>query len=55
MHTNGRVAVSIALLCIGGALTVNLAAQERLVPAVIDWHGSFTPSPLPKPGITKFL
>jgi 4-carboxymuconolactone decarboxylase len=32
MHTNGRVAVSIALLCIGGALTVNLAAQERLPP-----------------------
>jgi len=30
-------------------------SQEQLGPAVIDWHGSFTPSPLPKPGVTKFL
>ncbi len=30
-------------------------SQERLGPDAIDWHGSFTPSPLPKPGVTKFL
>jgi len=32
-----------------------LNSQERLGPAVIDWHGSFTPSPMPRPGVTKFL
>jgi len=32
-----------------------LNSQERLGPAVIDWKGSFTPSPMPQPGVTKFL
>ncbi|HXJ42890.1 MAG TPA: Gfo/Idh/MocA family oxidoreductase [Bryobacteraceae bacterium] len=32
-----------------------LNSQETLSPGTIDWKGSFTPSPLPRPGITKYL
>ncbi len=32
-----------------------LNSKEQLGPTLVDWNGSFTPSPLPKPGVTKFL
>jgi hypothetical protein len=32
-----------------------LNSQEKLGPDTIDWTGSFTPTPMPRPGITKFL
>jgi myo-inositol 2-dehydrogenase/D-chiro-inositol 1-dehydrogenase len=32
-----------------------LNSQETLSPGTIDWQGSFQPSPMPRPGITKFL
>jgi hypothetical protein len=32
-----------------------LNSQEQLGPATIDWNGSFKPSPMPLPGVTKFL
>jgi myo-inositol 2-dehydrogenase/D-chiro-inositol 1-dehydrogenase len=30
-------------------------SQEQLGPPSLDWKGSFTPSPMPLPGVTKFL
>ena len=32
-----------------------LNSQEKLTPDVIEWNGSFKPSPLPQPGVTRFL
>ena len=32
-----------------------LASQEKLFPDNLRWDGSFNPSPLPMPGITKFV
>ncbi len=32
-----------------------LNSQEKLGPPSLDWKGSFTPSPMPQPGVTKFL
>ena len=30
-------------------------SQEVLFPGKLDWSGSFTPTPMPRPGITQFL
>jgi myo-inositol 2-dehydrogenase/D-chiro-inositol 1-dehydrogenase len=30
-------------------------SQEQLGPPTLDWKGSFAPSPMPQPGVTKFL
>ncbi|MBV6431736.1 MAG: Inositol 2-dehydrogenase/D-chiro-inositol 3-dehydrogenase [Bryobacteraceae bacterium] len=32
-----------------------LNSQERLFPEKLDWNGSFTPSPMPLPGKTRFI